>query len=260
MYEIARINDDGTKTVIGATVLNFVSVGLAYDLLENKVTATLDKYMDSRDLKSEDKIKLLATTIGNIVTQSMSTVELEMKVKLLDAQIENERADISLKNSQKLAIDSEKTIKENQSAKDLLVKQAQIDSEAQRVASMIIDDNLKESQIQKLKYDIATVIASLEKQYGAKINPDTGKLEFLADTKSVISEQIDGFRQSGIKEIYKSSMQGIGMIYNAGETIPQWLVDIVKRTAEILGGGDIDLKKNTTTSETEMTPETTWDK
>ena len=86
MYEISKINDDGTKTVVGTTDLNLVSIGLTYDLLENKVTATLDKYMESRDLKSEDKIKLLATTIGNIVTQSMSTVELEMKVKLLEAQ------------------------------------------------------------------------------------------------------------------------------------------------------------------------------
>lgn len=199
MFEIVKINEDGSKEVIGTTDINLASVDATYNLLEAKVSSTLDKFMESRDLDGKDKVTLLASTINNIVNQAMTAPELTAKLEQSKLQEE------------------------------------------------------------KLKYDIATLKASLEKQYGAKINSDTGILEFIEE-KSVISEQIDGFRQSGIKEIYKSSMQGIGMIYNAGETIPSWLVDITKRTAEILGCGDIDFKKNTTTSETEMTPETTWDK
>jgi uncharacterized protein YqkB len=277
MYEIAKINDDGTKTVVGTTDLNLVSIGLTYDLLENKVTATLDKYMESRDLKSEDKIKLLATTIGNIVTQSMSTVELAMKVKLLDAQIENERADISLKTSQKLAIESEKTIKENQSAKDLLVKEQQLLGEnikngvvaIQYTYNTGINNGLTtlDYKIAKdtltYKYNTATANNLLTMDYS--IASATGntitetiastitKAEYIASmdgTKSIYElqkevsmKQIEGFKKDMFFKAGGMSKELLYMLAQASATEGyEWNADVVKLAIEKMTDGEINMK------------------
>jgi hypothetical protein len=86
MYEIYKIEENGTKTLIDNTDINMGAVGVVYNVLESKATATLEKYVDNGSIKSEDKAMMIANVINNIINQSMNSIALGKDIAIKELQ------------------------------------------------------------------------------------------------------------------------------------------------------------------------------
>ena len=95
-----------------------------YNSLVQKVTDTLDLKFNLERLDNEHYADVITKVIETLVTTSITSVQQQ---ELIDAQVKNYNAQIALTNNQADKVASDKTIAEDQSAKDLSVKQAQID-------------------------------------------------------------------------------------------------------------------------------------
>ncbi len=108
-----------------------------------------------------------------------------------------------------------------------------------------------------VKKQIQTEIIKQKRQYGVTVASD-GTINYATDGKSVIEKQIAGFDKSNLKSILQSYQQAVGMIYNSGDEVPAWFMDIIKSTTELLSDKKIDLQKDADTGNTEMTNTTDW--
>jgi hypothetical protein len=121
-----------------------------FDVLMRSIDAHLDKQYTSGRIKGSDYATVYLGALQAVLAQAMQFVlseqEAEKKLDLMAAQIdainsektvkENQSSkdllvkdsQMALQGAQKLAIDSEKGVKEAQSGKDLLLKQEQIDA------------------------------------------------------------------------------------------------------------------------------------
>jgi len=133
------------------------------------------------------------------------------------------------------------------------------------VISTLLDSSMKNSlgAIElgyKLEFSDAqtkTEIMKQKRQYGATVGCD-GNITYSTDGKSVIEKQIAGFDKSNLKSILQSFQQAVGMIYNSGDEVPAWFMDVIKGATEQLADKKIDLQKDETTGDTVMTDETNW--
>jgi hypothetical protein len=88
MYEVYKIEDDGSKTLVNTTDIDMGAVGVVYDILNSKATETLDRYVDDGSIQSEDKAMMIANVINNVTNQAMGSLKLNKDLDVLTAQKE----------------------------------------------------------------------------------------------------------------------------------------------------------------------------
>ncbi len=106
--------------------VNTTEIETLYDALEGKAKATVAEQFDAGRLTGSEFAQVLTQTINTAMQISVQTVQNQPQV---DAQV-------ALESAQKDKVVSEEAIAEAQSAKDLLVKDKQIESETAKIAEV----------------------------------------------------------------------------------------------------------------------------
>lgn len=191
-YKVYLVDDQGEQTEVGDTTVNVGSIGILYDLLESKATATLDKYVDTQDITSEDRAAMIANTIVAAITQSVTGVQ---KQEILDTQValNNEQLDLNTQSKTHKVTSLEKDNQIKDLRKIALEKQnAGIDAETalkveqktQLIQSMT--DNKLIKAINAVGSTFGTAMA------GGIVVPDAGWNGYFGMVNSLTGENIDG--------------------------------------------------------------------
>ena len=156
-------------TINSTASIDTKAISDLYDVFAEKAITTLSTEKNGRRLTQGEYAKGLTTLIMPMLQLSAQTIQQKPQI---DAQV-------ALTTSQKVSIDSEKTIKENQSAKDLLLKDAQValvsqqkSTESERTAQV---HQVVEEAVAKQTYNVSNVQKQgviLDKQ-AIKLDQDT---------------------------------------------------------------------------------------
>ena len=156
-------------TINSTASIDTKAISDLYDVFAEKAITTLSTEKNGRRLTQGEYAKGLTTLIMPMLQLSAQTIQQKPQI---DAQV-------ALTTSQKVSIDSEKTIKENQSAKDLLLKDAQValvsqqkSTESERTAQV---HQVVEEAVAKQTYNVFNVQKQgviLDKQ-AIKLDQDT---------------------------------------------------------------------------------------
>jgi len=137
--------------------VNITEIGTVYDALETKVNDTLTTMFESYNITAEGKAQVLSNAIATMLQLSVSstqqqetiTKDIDIKERQMDIAEANSVKDLLFKEAQTEAIDSEKVIKEAQSAKDLETKQSSIELQSAQKLSIDSEKAIKEAQSAK---------------------------------------------------------------------------------------------------------------
>lgn len=167
-----------------------------FDVLMRSIDSHLDKQFISGRIKGSDYATVYLGALQTVLQQSIQFVLAEQKAE----------AEITLLESQNASILAETTIKNNQSAKDLLLKQEQIDASA---ANTVLKQSLNTAQLAVLAEQAA---------------------QFDTDFKYKVSKMLLDLRTTGIT-------QGLlGITADAGETITK---DMLGEAGLVVPAGDV---------------------
>jgi len=139
-----------------------------YDSLEAKIKATLDEQWNEGRLTGSDYAQVLSSTLTETMQLAVKTVQNQ---PIVDAQIAESNAKISLLGSQKAKTDSDKAIAEEQSGRDALIKESQKALIDQQQFTEIAKKELTQRQTtayeDKLRIEEAKQLANVTGMFGA---------------------------------------------------------------------------------------------
>ena len=209
--------------------VNIVEIGSVYDALETKISETLTSQYDMGRLKGAEYADVLAASMAALINASVQTVQQQ---PLTDAQVEQAAAQTNL-------IITETGIKEVQSAKDLLLKDAQVLdmkvkdyatlantqkdielkdaqvlTEQQRRASMVIEDGVKQAQSE----------ADLDTKGAQKLLIEN-QTSTEAEKALLTTRQKDFYDDQKELKVMEAAGNAIGMYAAGSGTVPEKLQD-----------------------------------
>lgn len=183
-----------------------------FDVLMRSIDSHLDKQYTSGRIKGSDYATVYLGALQAVLAQAMQFVlseqEAEKKLVLMDAQIAGIAKDSQVKDAQISAINSEKTIKEIQSAKDLLIKDSQISLQGAQKLSIDSERGIKEAQSNKdleLKAEqisSSQITSAMKQTQSNKQNAvyDKQALGFDRDYKYKVAKSMVDLRTAGLTQ------------------------------------------------------------
>ena len=183
--------------------VNIVEIGQVYDALEAKITGTLTDQYDLGRLKGREYADVMAASMVALINSSVQTVQQQ---PLTDAQV----LDMKVKDYATLA----------NTQKDIELKDAQVATEQQRRASMVVEDAVKQSQSGA---DLATKAAQQDLISKQALTE--------AEKKLLTARQAKGFDDDAKQKLLKQVLDTWSVAYSVAQTaeaIPDTIkVDVI---------------------------------
>ena len=177
--------------------VNITEIGSVYDALEAKISETLTSQYDMGRLKGAEYADVLAASMAALINASVQTVQQQ---PLTEAQV----LDMKVKDYATLA----------NTQKDIELKDAQVATEQQRRASMVIEDGVKQAQSE----------ADLDTKGAQKLLIEN-QTSTEAEKALLTTRQKDFYDDQKELKVMEAAGNAIGMYAAGSGTVPEKLQD-----------------------------------